>query len=85
MTDPTGNSEFCFQSSLNFLLSNIEGLRETELTVSIGTMQSLLISAYCTHTYIHTYTFIALPEKGFSAAIFKYILKILHELKIEKI
>ena len=37
------------------------------------------------HTYIHTYTFIALPEKGFSAAIFKYILKILHELKIEKI
>ena len=53
-----------------------------------------LVAAHCftntesilnIHTYIHTYTFIALPEKGFSAAIFKYILKILHELKIEKI
>ena len=50
----------------------------------ISRKQSDFNSTYI-HTYIHTYTFIALPEKGFSAAIFKYILKILHELKIEKI
>ena len=40
MTGPKGNSEFCFPSTLNvplgFTLGNIEGLRETKLTVPLG-------------------------------------------------
>ena len=41
MTGPSGNSEFCFPSTLNvplgFASGNIEGLGETKLTVSLGT------------------------------------------------
>ena len=40
MTGPTGNSEFCFPSTLNVSLGspsgNIEGLGETKLAVSLG-------------------------------------------------
>ena len=40
MTDPKGNSEFCFPETLNFALGeaeeNIEGRGETKLTVSRG-------------------------------------------------
>ena len=48
---------------------------------------SIVICGFLPFIYLFfiIFFFIALPEKGFSAAIFKYILKILHELKIEKI
>ena len=40
MTGPTGNSEFCFPSTLDVLLGfasgNVKGPGETKLTVSLG-------------------------------------------------
>ena len=49
MTDPSGNSEFYFPQTLNVppgeASGNIEGLGETNLTLSLGG-QSLIIIAY---------------------------------------
>ena len=43
MTGPKGNSEFCFPSNLNVILCfasrNIEGLTETNHTISLGVSQ----------------------------------------------
>ena len=40
MCGPLGNSEFCFPSSLNvsldFVSGNIETLKKTKLTISLG-------------------------------------------------
>ena len=50
MTDPTGNSEFCFPST-----SNIEGLGETKLTVSLGASHQVLIVNSCNHVTVFFY------------------------------
>ena len=47
MTDPTENNEFCSPSTLNvpfgIASGNIECLRETKLSVSLGASQRLIV------------------------------------------